>query len=462
MPNHARIKLIACSLTAAFACKKPTPAVVATPTVVDAGVATTSAPPTPPSTPAVVDVPSGTPLIAPIPEPVGENLIQRLHLTATASSTIAGTANTLAMMTDGNPATAWNSRTGDLIGGWFQFTVPAGISVQSFSLTPGFTHRTGRTDLFAGNHRISQVRVTRDNVLVGEFGLNAELPESQVFPLSGDGGTYRITVTGVIAGTRPTWRELCVSEFAIYGTVPEGFVVPEQPEGGADQDASADESEDGGDDETVAAGVPSTAEQMGRAEPETLTPIAPVASVDAYCRTAMLAGYRRRQCTDATTANGIAACFCGQMSGTTSPAVSLTGRGSLQRPAGPFLGAYVMARTNNPAVDVQCDVLVRTPGGLYPIQDVASCGAPTANGSVAGSLPALDVRTIRATNPDGGTPELNITWRTTKVDPNYSAARCTTTWNVRCAVDAANVPSCVQTQTEDWNCVVPPPPEQPE
>ncbi len=452
-----RLVLLLSVATTTISCKKTVPAAPQTQvTVVDAGTATT---PSTPVTVGVADVPTSAPVIAALAAPIGENLVERLQLTATASSTIAGTANTTAMMTDSSMDTAWNSRTGNLVGGWIEMAVPAGVSVQSIGLTAGFVKQSARLDLFTTNHRITRVRVARDNVFVGEFALNPESRALQAFPLQGDGGTFRVTVAEVLPGSRVAWRELCVSEFVIFGTIPPGFAVPAPSDAGEDPDATAvgaaESTEDAGEVATEPAGTPSLPEALGRAEPQSFTALPPVATVDAYCHTAMQRGYRRRQCQDATTANGVAACFCGQMAGPSSPAVSLHGRGSLQRAVSPFMGAYVMARTNNPGEDVLCDLLVRTPAGLFAFQGMQPCGAPTGQPAGGSTLPELTVRSMRATAPDAGTPELNIVWGNVIVDPGYSAARCSANWNVRCTVDAANVPTCVKNQTDLYQCTVP-------
>src|SRR5690606_2983215 len=117
-------------------------------------------------------------------------------------------------------ATAWNSRTGDLVGAWIDVALPADARVASIALTAGFTHRTERADLFEGNHRVTQVRVLRDGTEIGAFDLDPTSRELQSIAVSGPGGTYRIEVAGLEPGSRETWRETCISELRVMGHAP--------------------------------------------------------------------------------------------------------------------------------------------------------------------------------------------------------------------------------------------------
>ncbi len=121
---------------------------------------------------------------------------------------------------DGDLATAWNSRTGDLVGAWIEARVPAEATVVAIALTPGFTVVRGDSDLFLGNHRVARVRVLRDGVELGTYALDVESRTPVRVPAGGPGGVYRIEVVEVVPGTRPTWRETCISELQIVGVAP--------------------------------------------------------------------------------------------------------------------------------------------------------------------------------------------------------------------------------------------------
>lgn len=119
---------------------------------------------------------------------------------------------------DGNPATAWNGRTGDLAGGWIAFRVPKGSHVSRIEMSAGFDKKNTDGDLFTMNHRIKRVRIKRAGVLVREhtFDMNARTP--QAIPVDAAGGSYRIEIVETLPGSKSTWREACVSELRVIGT----------------------------------------------------------------------------------------------------------------------------------------------------------------------------------------------------------------------------------------------------
>lgn len=453
MKTHRTVSLATWALTAIVACKSPTPSnptptPTPTPTPAtpgaDAGVAPAAA---------VIDAaPSGPSASAPIGAPIGEDLIRRLRLTARASS-ITGASTGADKMLDNDLGTAWNSRSGDLVGAWFEVSVPAGVTVSSFALTAGFTRQNGRNDLFAMNHRVERVRVSRDGVDLGEFALDAESRALQTFALAGNGGVYRFTISAERAGSRAAWRELCVSEFVLYGSAPEGMAPLGDPDGGeagaidTDASAAADESDAG---ETPVADEQPTPLQPGA--PEALTAEPMVADVGAFCTAMQRRNFRRAACNAATADAGRAACFCGQQPGPTSPPTFTTRnrQASLQRPAAPFTGAYFMARTPNPNDTVQCDLLVRTPAGLFPFANVAEC-APSV--TAGGDYPAVSVRRMRATGGDAGPAELTVEWTETQARPTATRNwACTGEWIARCTIDASNVPTCTKVLTAAETC----------
>ena len=56
--------------------------------------------------------------------------------------------------------------------------------------------------------------------LVREVDLDPEVRAPQDLPIDGPGGDYKIEVLATIAGSKPTWREVCVSELDVLGTAP--------------------------------------------------------------------------------------------------------------------------------------------------------------------------------------------------------------------------------------------------
>jgi hypothetical protein len=448
-------------MSAVMACKKPTPTPTPsapsqpTTTTVDAASAAAVTQPNVVVDPGVAPAPNG-----PIAAPIGEDLVRRLRLTVRASS-VTDPSTSADKMIDNDLATAWNSRTGDLVGAWFEVTVPAGVTVSSFAMTAGFTRQNGRNDLFLMNHRVERVRVSKDGVELGEFALNPDGRALQTFALLSGAGTYRFTISAERAGTRANWRELCVSEFVLYGTVPEGMAPLSDGDAGdgdagdrgaQDTDASAASDESDGGTASSESAKDEQPTPLQPTAPEALTAEPMVADVGAFCTAMQRRNFRRAACNAASADAGRAACFCGQMPGATAPPTFTTSnrQASLQRPASPFTGAYFMARTPNPDDTVLCDLLVRTPAGLFPFASVAEC-APSVN--AGGEHPSVHVRRMRAVGGDAGPAELTVEWTETHERPTRSRNWvCTGQWTARCTVDASNVPSCTKVLNAAETC----------
>lgn len=454
-PTRAPLLL---ATSALLACKNPTasPAPSTTPAIAPADVPSLAPPPVAP--PADTGVAAGP--ITPIAAPIGEELVRRLRLSVRVSSS-AGASTSADKMTDGDLATAWNSRSGDLVGAWFEVTVPDGVTVSSFAMTAGFTRMNGRNDLFVMNHRVERVRVDKDGEELGEFALDPEARTLQTFPLRYGAGTYRFTITAARAGTRASWRELCVSEFTLYGTAPEGMVIPSDPDAGERDDSSDAGASDtdtsvsdagasnASNDGSVAA--PEAPPALQPSAPETLTAEAAVEDVAAFCTAMQRRNFRRAACNTASAELGRAACFCGQMPGPNAPPTFTTTnrQASLQRPASPFLGAYFMARAPNPNDAVQCDLLVRTPAGLFPFVGIAECGPGASTG---GERPSLHVRRMRAIGETPGPAELTIEWSEAHDRRTSRRWTCTGSWTARCTVDSGNVPTCTKVLSAAETC----------
>lgn len=182
---------------------------------------TPTPPPTAPSapTPAVVEA---APVAAPVPIVMLPE-VELLHAVPTrvaVSSAYRDDAEQVAKLVDGDLETAWNSRTGDLVGAWIEVELPPDVTVRAIAMTPGYTHVSPRADLFPGNHRVSLVRVSRDGAALGEHGLDVERREPIEIPVNAGGGRYRIEVLATVPGTRTDWQEICVSELRVLGTSP--------------------------------------------------------------------------------------------------------------------------------------------------------------------------------------------------------------------------------------------------
>jgi len=172
------------------------------------------------TSPAVIpQVPTVPPREA-LPELPIVDLLQSVATDVAVSSVYRNETAQLARLADGDLETAWNSRTGDLVGAWIEARLPASVTVTSIELTAGFTRRTDSGDLFTGNQRIRRVRVLRDGTEVGVFPLDPESRELQAMPVTGPGGVYRLEFAEVQPGTRTNWRELCVSELRFLGRSP--------------------------------------------------------------------------------------------------------------------------------------------------------------------------------------------------------------------------------------------------
>lgn len=149
--------------------------------------------------------------------------VDLLHAVATdlaVSSVYRDQGAQAGRLVDQDPTTAWNSRTGELVGAWIEVRLPADAEVTGIALIPGFARPGGATDLFTGNHRVSRVRVLREGVEVGTFAVDTSSPELVTIPLSGAGGVWRIVVAEVLPGSRSDWRETCISELQILGRAP--------------------------------------------------------------------------------------------------------------------------------------------------------------------------------------------------------------------------------------------------
>lgn len=131
---------------------------------------------------------------------------------------------------DHNFDTAWNGKTGDLVGAWIMFCVPRDAMVLHVMLTVGFDKKTAKEDLFTANHRISKVRVSRfDTVLRESVDLDPNNRAPQKTDINAKGGDYKIEVLAVVPGAHAGWKEIAVSEIQVIGTASTVRLTDEGP-----------------------------------------------------------------------------------------------------------------------------------------------------------------------------------------------------------------------------------------
>lgn len=147
------------------------------------------------------------------------NLLYFTPAKVAVSSKVANPRDFPEHLVDGKPATAWNGKSGDLVGGAIAFRVPKDAHIDHLQLSAGFdaTSKAGE-DLFLANHRIRSVKVERDGQLVKRFALDPSVRTPQLLRIDGPGGDYRIVVEKVVPGTKTAWKELAVSELAVLGS----------------------------------------------------------------------------------------------------------------------------------------------------------------------------------------------------------------------------------------------------
>lgn len=160
---------------------------------------------------------------APPRPPLRVNLLTAAPSVVAVSSTVANAKIVPAHLVDGDLSTAWNSRTGDLEAAWIGARVPASAHVTTIRMTVGFTAIDPKLgDLFTKNPRIRSVRVLRDGVIVAVQTLDPNARILQDIPIDQPGGDYKVEVVDIVSGSSASWREICVSEFEVWGTLAPG------------------------------------------------------------------------------------------------------------------------------------------------------------------------------------------------------------------------------------------------
>ena len=148
------------------------------------------------------------------------NLLTHAPTTVAVSSTVANASIVPDHIADGKLATAWNSKTGELVGAWVAVRLPADAKVSAVKLTAGFAHKDRRGDLFTMNPRIKKVRVSHNGKPIGEHALDIANRGLQAIPVNVTGGDLELRVLEIAPGTKPAWKEACISELEVRGSVP--------------------------------------------------------------------------------------------------------------------------------------------------------------------------------------------------------------------------------------------------
>lgn len=273
------------------------------------------------------------------------DLIHALGLVVRVSSTVGNGRDLPTHLIDGDLATAWSSRTGELTGARIEVAIPAGATVTGIAMTAGLSRRAPR-DLFAMNPRVSRVEVLRDGVRVREAALDVGDASVQTVAVSGGGGLWTVRVLDVTLGTRPTWREVSVSEFRVLGRAPTPVTAP-APQVWVDEAALG----------------------RGRAAAAIAGPFVDAA---AYCATQRSTDMA--QCHspyDEDPASNACGCVDPAPQGGSPEGVT-----RLPSAVGPVRGARVLRVVTDVHELDACVLLVETARGTYAIPGFADCGAP--------------------------------------------------------------------------------------
>jgi hypothetical protein len=147
--------------------------------------------------------------------------LQLVPAKVAVSSTVANPRDFPEHLMDGRADTAWNSRTGDLTGA-IHFRVPKDAHVDAVLMTVGFDKKSREGDLFTMNQRVKRVRVAKENghgvyLPLREASLDIDERGLQSIPVDSSGGDFRVEVLETVAGTKPEWRELALSEMRVVG-----------------------------------------------------------------------------------------------------------------------------------------------------------------------------------------------------------------------------------------------------
>jgi hypothetical protein len=135
------------------------------------------------------------------------------------SSRVANPRDLPEHLVDRREETAWNGKTGDLVGGWLAFRVPKAAHVSHVLVSAGFDKVSAKKeDLFTANVRIARVRLKKGDTVLREAALDPSVRTPQRIDVDQSGGDFTLEVLEVVPGTHAGWRELTVSELVVMGT----------------------------------------------------------------------------------------------------------------------------------------------------------------------------------------------------------------------------------------------------
>lgn len=300
------------------------------------------------------------------PPPV--DLIHHLGLVVRVSSSVGNGRDLPAHLIDGDLATAWSSRTGELAGATVSVLVPDDAEVTAVALTAGLT-RTVPRDLFRMNPRVARVAIARDGTVVREAALDVEDAGVQTIPVAGRGGLWTVRVAEVRAGARPAWREVSVSELRVMGRA--GAPARRAPQVWIDGASLG----------------------SGR---EAVAIAGPFASVEAYCATRAV-GPPEACNTPYGDPPDQSVCGCDL---DPPPGGSPGGQSRLAAPVGPVRAARLVRVTRDVHDLDPCVLLLETARGTFALPELGSCGEPRIAHDY-GITAHVDAMTVAAL-PDGG------------------------------------------------------------
>jgi hypothetical protein len=159
---------------------------------------------------------SASPPVEAAPAPV--DLLYATNAIVAVSSRVDNPRDIPDHIVDHREDTAWNGKTGDLAGAWMAFRVPDDAHVDYVMVSAGFDKTSAKEDLFTGNYRISKVRILRDGVQLREATLDTDERRPQRLDIGTAGGDFKLEVTGTVPGSHAGWKEITVSELAVFGT----------------------------------------------------------------------------------------------------------------------------------------------------------------------------------------------------------------------------------------------------
>lgn len=305
------------------------------------------------------------------PPPV--ELLHAVPSTVAVSSTVDNAAILPEHLVDRDLATAWNSRTGDTTGAWIAFRVPREVHVDQIRMSAGFTHRGPDGDLFTMNQRIRQVRVSRAGTVILEKRLDPGSRNLQELPIDAAGGDFRIEVTELVPGTEPRWREVCVSELEVWGTLPASMTPrPQQP--------------------TVRVGSLDAAPPAPPADPEVLSPLpaGPFRSSDDFCERwsaprERAEDARQKRCSADPQGDGCDFLGCGPWvhceatdlpaDPSDAPGKLMTSSGPPPASLGPFRAAEVVTITESTCSSPTCYLAITDARGTWLVHEINACGS---------------------------------------------------------------------------------------